>query len=52
MLASRKAALQSNKKMIPKNPADAIMAVMGDGNQCELLTLGNSRRVSLKLGRA
>ena len=40
------------KKMIPKNPADAIIAVMGDGNQCELLTLGNSRRVSLKLGRA
>ena len=39
------------KKMIPKNPADAIIAVMGDGNQCELLTLGNSRRVSLKLGR-
>jgi len=28
------------------------MAVMGDGNQCELLTLGNSHRVSLKLGRA
>ena len=24
---------------------------MGDGNQCELLTPGNSRRVSLKLGR-
>ena len=39
------------KKMIPKNPVDAIIAVMGDGNQCELLTLGNSRRVSLKLGR-
>ena len=40
------------QKMIPKNPADAIIAVMGDGNQCELLTLVNSRRVSLKLGRA
>jgi len=40
------------KKIRPKNPEDAIMAVMGDGNQCELLTLGNSRRVSLKLGRA
>ena len=40
------------KKIRPKNPEDAIMAVMGDGNQCELLTLGNSRRVSLRLGRA
>ena len=40
------------ERLKPQNPADAIIAVMGDGNQCELLTLGNSRRVSLKLGRA
>ena len=29
-----------NKKSITKNQADFIIAVMGDSNQCELLTLG------------
>ena len=39
------------KKIDYVESADFIVAVMGDSNQCELLTLGCTPRVSLKLGR-